>query len=486
MLKQLATYYSTNKFLVWSLFICSCWYAAISLVNHYCFRTYSLDLGLYTNALYDYAHFQFNDSLTFKSESENLLADHFDLYLPLFSPLSYIFGTYTLLVVQICSVLFGAIGIYKYVEYIDSDPRSKRSVLLYFLLFFGIFSSLAYDYHSNTVAAMFIPWLFLKINKNQWKAAWFFLFFILIAKENMALWMIFVTTGLLWIHRKNREKFKQITLMVLVCATYTFLIIGVVMPALSNTGSFQHFKYNVLGANFSEAIKTIFLHPWETFKLLFKNHNGLPLYDYVKVELWVFILLVGFLAISKPIYWWMLLPIFGQKLFHNDPKMWGVQWQYTVEFAGILAIANYEVIKNMPKKIKNCFLILVPILSFATTIRLMDNTIAYTEKARLRVYKKAHYNREFSISEAHQVLKLIPKDAVVSAQSAFVPHLALRDTIYTFPDIVNATYLLISPVDNPYPMDEDTFFQKIDEINQSGEWEAIHKSDEIILYKRIQ
>src|SRR5690606_23995440 len=173
-----------------------------------------------------------------------------------------------------------------------------------------------------------------------------------------------------------------------------------------------------------------------------------------------------------------LLPIFGQKLFHNDPKMWGVQWQYTVEFAGILAIANYEVIKNMPKKIKNCFLILVPILSFATTIRLMDNTIAYTEKARLRVYKKAHYNREFSISEAHQVLKLIPKDAVVSAQSAFVPHLALRDTIYTFPDIVNATYLLISPVDNPYPMDEDTFFQKIDEINQSGEWEAIHKSDE--------
>ena len=61
-------------------------YSFISLVNHYNFRTYALDLGLYTNALYDYLHLQWNDSSVFKEINENLLADHFDLYLIIFSP----------------------------------------------------------------------------------------------------------------------------------------------------------------------------------------------------------------------------------------------------------------------------------------------------------------------------------------------------------------------------------------------------------------
>ena len=76
-------------------------YALISLLNHYFFRTYALDLGLYTNALYDYAHFRFNYSEVFKDHLENLLSDHFDLFLMLVSPFYYLFGTYTLLIVQI-------------------------------------------------------------------------------------------------------------------------------------------------------------------------------------------------------------------------------------------------------------------------------------------------------------------------------------------------------------------------------------------------
>ena len=103
-----------EPFLWVSLLIAACIYTLISWVNHYCFRTYTLDLGAYTNALYDYAHFSWNDSTAFKAIPENLLADHFDLYLPLFSPLIFIFGTYTLLVVQLVAVLFCGIGGYCY------------------------------------------------------------------------------------------------------------------------------------------------------------------------------------------------------------------------------------------------------------------------------------------------------------------------------------------------------------------------------------
>ncbi|MBE9492615.1 MAG: DUF2079 domain-containing protein, partial [Bacteroidetes bacterium] len=135
-------------------------YSLISLINHYNFRTYALDLGLYTNALYDYIHFKWNDSCVFKVISENLLADHFDLYLIIFSPLSLIFGSYTLLIVQITAILIGGIGVYKYFSIIQSNNNLSLFATIYFYLFFGIFSAVSYDYHSNVIAAMIVPWFF--------------------------------------------------------------------------------------------------------------------------------------------------------------------------------------------------------------------------------------------------------------------------------------------------------------------------------------
>ncbi len=96
-------------------------YALLSVVNHVCFRTAGLDLGIYTQMLYRYAHLQWPDSSMFLPEAQNMLCDHFDLYLILFSPLVYLFGTYTLLIVQIAAVLFGAWGMYRLIgSYTDN------------------------------------------------------------------------------------------------------------------------------------------------------------------------------------------------------------------------------------------------------------------------------------------------------------------------------------------------------------------------------
>lgn len=484
-IKSIAPCYTANKSLFWTCLLFAIWYCCIALVNHYCFRTYSLDLGLYTNALYDYSHFQFNDSLTFNVTTENLLADHFDLYLVLFSPLSYLFGTYTLQIVQIASIIFGAIGINRLMKLWFPNSKIPLSATLVFLLFFGNFSALAFDYHSNVVAAMLIPWLFLTFENKKVKSAWMVFVFIIIAKENMSFWLFFVTTGLAWIHRKDKQLVRTSLLMALISILYFVLVLGFIMPWFSNAGSYHHFHYTILGNSASEAFIHLITHPLEAIKWLFYNHSGDVVNNYVKAELWIFLLLSGFLAIKKPIYLWMLLPIFGQKMYHDDPKLWGIHWQYAIEFGGILTIASFDVIRTMKKqKLKNFFVILLPILSFAASFRLMDNTIAYVEKARVRVYKSAHYSREFSISEAYKVLKKIPKNVAVSAQSAFVPHLALRDTVYTFPIIGEAKYILISPVESTYPLTTEEFQQKTNDLKQSNIWNIHYKSEEFILLKR--
>ena len=133
--------YKINNYLILTIIIFGLLYSLISLVNHYNFRTYALDLGAYTNAMYDYIHFQWNDSTVFNEIKENLLADHFDLYLIIFSPLSLIFKTYTLLIVQIFMILFGGIGVYRYFSISKSKYNVALLATIYFYMFFGVFSA---------------------------------------------------------------------------------------------------------------------------------------------------------------------------------------------------------------------------------------------------------------------------------------------------------------------------------------------------------
>ena len=68
-------------------------YCLISLVNHYLFKTYGLDLGLYTHAMYDFVHGRIDDCSMFKETQQSILGAHFDLYLFILSPLVFIFGS---------------------------------------------------------------------------------------------------------------------------------------------------------------------------------------------------------------------------------------------------------------------------------------------------------------------------------------------------------------------------------------------------------
>lgn len=477
--------YRSNTFLFWCLLAAAVWYGLISLVNHYCFRTYSLDLGLYTNALYDYAHFQMNDSLVFKSGAENLLADHLDLYLPLLSPLSYLLGTYTLPLIQIAAVLFGGAGVYRLMQKWFPDTRISNYALLYFLFFYGIISAMAFDYHSNVVATMFIPWLFLALENRQFRRAWIFVILIVIAKENMSLWLLFVTLGLSWKYRKDKAVRMHAIGMAVFALLYFVAVIGWIMPALSNDGKYAHFYYSRLGTNSAEALLYLLSHPVDSFKLLFVNHSGETLFDYVKAEMWVFLVLSGFMLLRKPVYLFMLIPIVAQKVYNDNTGMWGIVQQYAVEFAPITAIGTFDVIgKWRGKRLQSLLSVLMVAISIGLSVRLMDQTIAYMEKARIRVYKAAHYSREFSIDRAYEVMKLIPDSAAVSAQSAFVPHLALRDSMYTFPEIGKATYILISPLDNAYPLTPERFQTISDSLVNNPNWRSVYCTKAFILLKR--
>lgn len=461
-------------------------YSLITVVNHYNFRTYALDMGVYTNALYDYVRLQWNDSTIWKPVAENLLSDHFDLSLFFIAPLSLLLGSYTLPLVQIFFVLLGGVGVYRYFMLNPKQAPIAIYATIFFYLFFGIFAALAFDYHGNVVAAALVPWFFVQLRRNKLLLAFLFLLAILFGKENMSLWMAFVSLGLLANHWRQPRIRYFLIFAFFFSLVYFWMVLQVVMPALSNAGNYAHFRYDALGNTPGEAIGTILRHPIEVMKIMFTNHTGEPNGDYVKLELLLFLTACGLpLLILRPQYLVMLVPIFFQKLFSNSIAHWGVGYQYSVEFAPIMAIGVFSVVALIPNKyFKHAAAVMLVFLAAGTTIRLMDNTYQYIEKTNLRIYSGKHYVRPYSVKHFHQVLKLVPDDVVVSAQTAFVPHLALRDTIYQFPIIKDATYIVVSNRENTWPISKDYFLKLTTELETNGQWEVVLKDEDIMILKR--
>ena len=423
-------------------------YCLISLVNHYVFKTYTLDLGLYTHAMYDYAHFRFDDCSMFKDVPQNILSDHFDLYLLLLSPLVYVFGTYTLLIVQIVGVLLGGWGIYKLIGlYADDDWMPILATAVFFFSF-GIIQALGYDYHSNVLTAMMLPWLLYFIKKRRFALASLFVVLFVIGKENMSLWLFFIAVGLMWDYRKDRKTLWHLVAYALFSIAYFVVINMFVMPRLGGSGGgFSRYAY--LGNDYGEVAKNLISHPGETVKILFTNTLGKPHYDGIKAEFYICALATGMiLTFLKPNYLFMLLPLIGQKMLAADRMFWGVSLQYSVEFMPVLVISSFLVIikikKQWPRLILACALLLSTILTTFYTIGVPKSYIMVDQ---LCVYQGRHYQqKDFDMAYARQLMGMIPDDASVCAGRMFVPHLALRPEIYDYYAVaphVRADYMLV-------------------------------------------
>ena len=482
---------SISKLQVLSVIFFAIVYSLLSLVNHYNFRTYAYDLGLHSSAMWDYAHFRFNNSTLLQPELKNYLSEHFEIFIMLLSPFCYIFGTYTLLIFQIIFVLFGGFGVYKYIKEISGSERIAFLAQLHFYFFYGIFSALSFDFHNNVIGAMFVPWFFYFFHLKKWKIAIVFFILMISTKENMPLWMAFICAGLSLLYWK--EKKYRWNAMAFSCVAFISFIVIVkfIMPSLANNGeSYVQIRnnYSAVGNSLTEITYSFFSKPIYVFKLFFINHSGKIMGDYYKAESWIFLLLAGgILFFLRPQFWIMLIPIFAQKMFHNDLLKWGLGDHYSIEFAPICSIgAFYVITKFKNDRIKLYAAWLVSIFSIVLAVRSCDRTYTYFDRNRHRIYKANHYNRDYDydITEAHNALKLIPDDSRVSAQSPFVPHLVFRDYIYQFPAINDAEYVIFSYKENSYPLTKQSFAVQTAMLLNSEDWKKIYDKNAMVILKR--
>ena len=306
-------------------------YSLIVFPNHYLYRTFALDLGLYTNALYHYRNFEMATTQMIHDQPILALSDHFDLYLILFSPLSFVFGNITLLVVQIAAILLGGEGAYRLILKLTESRKIALVAMLHFYLFFGVITALGFDYHSNVISMMLVPWLVLALEGNRIKTFAILLVAVWIGKENISIIIGFFLLSYVF-YLKNIAARKVLLLGVSASFIYFVCITFYVMPAISGMEKYEHFDY-ALGATPKEMIFEMLRHPINSIQLIFGEHLEGSQIVKIKLELMWFLFLSGILFLLKrPFLIIGLAPIVLMKFLHQNPFMVGVGAQYSIEF----------------------------------------------------------------------------------------------------------------------------------------------------------
>ncbi len=448
-------------------------YAGISLVAHYNFRTTAFDLGIFNQALYQYAHLELGPNTI--RQVPILLADHMELLMFLMAPFWWIFGSYTLLVLQIVAVVFGAFGVYKVVEKESDEKWLSVVAALVFYMFFGVMAAVSFDFHNNVIGAMLLPWMFYFFSESRKFLFYICLMLFLFSKEYMALIGVFFGVSMLLFGEKENRKHALITIGL----SALYFVFAMKMISYFNGGGYDHWHYLSLGENSTEALKTIFTRPFYTFSLLFDNE--------VKRQTWIYLLLSGgAMAIFKPRYSFLMLPILAIKFFADESKalVWTHQYHYSIEFAPIVAIGAVLFVAGLKKKAHRKYGAIALVgVNFILALTLHMH---HTPKVHV-LFKKQHYFTSYrgSVVEA---IGLIPDDASVSAQNQLVPHLVDREQIFVYPRGVEEADFVIFSVSElkywPFASEAELNRDRVERFEDNAGFEKVYDKDNVYLYER--
>ena len=418
-------------------------YSLISLVNQWNFRTAALDLGFTAQAVADFAHLRApRVTLLPDAPPTSFLASHFSLTPALAVPLYYLVGgAWALLLLQIGAVLLGLLGTWHYARAQGGSPRAAGWALALLGCQWGVYSAFSFDYHDNVVGAMALPWLALWVGQGRGGRAALAALLILLSKENLALWLACVLLALAWQHRAHRARVAWLVLGAVASLAYYQVITHYVMPALDTTHRpfTQLGRYAWLGPSLPAVLAHVLTHPARLWAVLFQNTLPDAGYDYIKLETWGAVLVSGGWALwRRPWYGLMLLPILAQKFLANDYALWGINGQYSIEFAPVLTLAVVDALRGGRAAgagfRRGAWAAALAGAAVFSVVTLYARRSEWYDRAAGNFLLGRHYRCPYPDRAAlYAALARVPPGVALSTSSNLVPHLLNRRDIFLFP-----------------------------------------------------
>ncbi|HXU27023.1 MAG TPA: DUF2079 domain-containing protein [Bacteroidia bacterium] len=471
-------------------------YLITGVTNHYLFRSYACDYGVYNFAFWDYAHFRISPCLIFhiKDLKVNFLQDHFSLTLffliPFYWLLNWLTGTYTLLILQTTAIILSGWILSKYITLKSNNSWVGVGAMLYYFLMQARYASMASDCNLAIFSNCLIPFFLYYFEKKKYLISGIIFLIALVSREDMPLVFIFIFLTLIIIHWKEKERIIFCSLLIVFSVSYFIILFSLIIPSLEEPGKhYSLFTYSTLGKTPFEALKFIFAHPLKTFNLLFHNQLNNPEYDGVKTEFYItYLISGGFILILKPQYIIWFIPIIAQKMFDDLPARWSIYGYYAIPVATMLPISAFLIIGSIKKTyFKYATTVLFCLLAWFATDRSFNRearALPWTWPLKENIFDASFFDSKLNINKVYKSLELIPENAKVSASNFYVPHLSQRRYIYMFPDVRDSEYIVVHQLWDNFMSSEKLYLSSIQNYLHDPKWIVVANDFPFLLLKK--
>ncbi len=395
-------------------------YSVYSIVRHVNFQS-GYDLGIFNQAMWLYSHF-LEPYITVHQRF--ILGEHFHPILILFVPIYWLSPrAETLLVIQAAAVSAAIFPIYYF-------SRSRLGQIPAYLVsvaaisYWGLQIGAAFDFHEVAIAVPLIAGMIWALDAKRWTYYWIFLAGVLLCKEDLSL--LIAATGLVLLVKK--EWWKGL-LTTGIGIGWFFLLTKTIMPYFAGN-AYGFWSYNNIAPDLPSAVRVLIKDPnfiYQTF-----------ITPEVKLHTLIFTFAGAlYLFLFSP-YLIMMVPLLAERFLSGIDSYWIVNYHYTMTLAPVIAMAAIDGIYTIGKalgkvrpKLKVAFWWVGATSFIAASIFItLEKGMPLSAFTRRAIYRYALH----PFKGGPEALSRIPKDAVVAAQDALIPHLSSREKIYELLD----------------------------------------------------
>lgn len=374
-------------------------YSLLAIIRHNHFLT-GYDLAIIDQFLWKYSQFKSPITTVHSFYFTSAFEDHIEFIYAFLSPFYWIFNDVrTILFLQVFAICSSGMAVWLLAKERKLPMYLSISLLISYLLFYGIQNALWADVHSLVFAVGFVAWFIFFLEK---KSKWTYLFFFLAitSKEDIAQLTLLISFVYFLLRRD-----KQTLILMLISIAYLLLVFVVYYPHFTRDG----YRY-ARGSN-------IFHDPNPLYLIDTKDKRDSFLYSLASY---------GFLPLLSPL---QLIPALGDLakyfILGRDvvSSAQGLFLHYRSSLAilliwpTILGLAKYKKLQHPALAIY----ILACALFFQYILHL---PLSYLTKPWF-------WKQPQSVSSIESVITSLPKDASVVSQNNITPHITHRDLIFT-------------------------------------------------------
>ncbi|MFI9553878.1 DUF2079 domain-containing protein [Nonomuraea endophytica] len=436
-------------------------YLVLSLTKHRLFRTTTIDLTIFDQAVRGYAAFQAPTSAAKgfsvgQDAAFNQLGDHFSPILALLAPAYWVHdGPESLLVAQAALFALATVPIWAYTRR-RLGPVPAYLVAVTYVVSWPVAQAVNFDFHEVAFVPLLCAIMIERFDAGRTYATAAAAAALLLVKEDMGL-MVAAFGGFAVLRGRRLQGAAYIAAGV----CYVLLVRAVLIPAMGgDTGA--HWTYHQFGTDIPQAVVKIVSDPLHTLQVLTTPA--------VKVDTTLLLLWIALLACLYSPLILMAVPHLLERMLADRSNWWTTDYHYDAFTVVVVLLAGVDAVAGLPRR----FALAWAACACAVALTLMPR-FALGQLIRPEFYQS-------DTAAAEQAVASVPDGVLVEAVNNLGPHLSARTTVLLWDGPAHAPWVVADTARPAFPWSSvDLQRARVEELKRSGYGVVFERDGYVVL-----